>query len=838
MKNNAIVFILALSCLCLPSCNKEGVGSVGAATGDATHISCRNAVVAGRASLPSSTSADLKFGVLYGTSSGVLFGSSTAVEAKVFDASYNFSITLGVLEPETTYYYRTYVSQGGEVTYGDTKSFTTTSVDTMLQILDPVDVDASVATLKAHLDLTDCVFSSVEYGFVLRPEGGVESRLAAGNQNAGDYSLKATNLERNKKHEVSAYVSLDGRMYVSSKKSFSTQSVRATVKLNEASGVTEHNATLFGQVKTESEGSYDISAYIFYSSEYDSAEKLIKKGDCQSIKFGADGVFSVPITGLAVGTKYYCVVVAFVDGQTFTSNVVTFTTGGIHINFSFIDVDASEHNATLSAWVTIHSQEQLQAETWFMYSESESDVNSLLSSGKKASTELRSDGEYRVTVTGLTPHTEYHFIAIAKVAEKQIYSEVCTFSTNGIKINASLLGNPTVTEKSLEIYGKLVNNMQEPLENFTQSYKLCYLHSAQLHTDSRFIAEYGESVAFSLNDNLTFTVFLDDLASDKTYYCAVVATIDGVEVRSSVHQYTTAKIQASVSTGDAQNVKYSSASVSGQFTVTATADLTTQAYFLFSASASTLEALKASGTRVDADITGETFATVLQNIQDGATFHYVACIKVHDTVFYGAVKSFTTPAVPQGGVDLGLSVVWAKCNIGAASEEEYGDYYAWGETETKETYTFKTYKWRDFNSAWQYTKYNTKSQLGIVDNKTVLDAEDDVAHVKLGGGWHIPSVADFKELYENCTWEWITINGKKGRRATSKINGKSIFLPAAGYKGEQGLDYQNNWGFYSSCQLYLDYPESQKALHITDHEINPDSSMGRDTGIPVRAVTY
>ena len=835
MKNNAIVFILALSCLCLPSCNKEGVGSVGAATGDATHISCRNAVVAGRASLPSSTSADLKFGVLYGTSSGVLFGSSTAVEAKVFDASYNFSITLGVLEPETTYYYRTYVSQGGEVTYGDTKSFTTTSVGTMLQILDPVDVDASVATLKAHLDLTDCVFSSVEYGFVLRPEGGVEYRLAAGNQNAGDYSLKATNLERNKKHEVSAYVSLDGRMYVSSKKSFSTQTVRATVKLNEASGVTEHNATLFGQVKTESEGSYDISADIYYGSAYDSAEALIQNGAHQSIKAGADGVFSAPLTELAAGIKYYCVVVGRVDGQAFTSNVVSFTTTDFAVSFSSIAADASEHTATLRAWVTIQSQEQLQAETWFLYSDSVSDVSSLLSSGKKASAELHSDGDYRVTVTGLTADTEYHAIAVAKVAEKQIHSDVLTISTEGIKIQAYLLGNPTVTEKSLGIRGKLVSNMQEPLENFTQSYKLCYSPTL---TTAKDIAASGESVVFSLGDDLAFTASLDDLASDKTYNCVAVATIDGVQILSDVRQYTTAKIQASASTGDAQDVKYSKASVSGQFTLTATADLTTQAYFLFSASASTLEALEASGTKAEAVITGETFATVLQNIQDGATFHYVACFKVHDTVFYGAVKSFTTPAVPQGGVDLGLSVVWAKCNIGAASEEEYGDYYAWGETETKETYTFKTYKWRDFNSAWQYTKYNTKSQLGIVDNKTVLDAEDDVAHVKLGGGWHIPSVADFKELYENCTWEWITINGKKGRRATSKINGKSIFLPAAGYKGEQGLDYQNNWGFYSSCQLYLDYPESQKALHITDHEINPDSSMGRDTGIPVRAVTY
>ena len=127
-------------------------------------------------------------------------------------------------------------------------------------------------------------------------------------------------------------------------------------------------------------------------------------------------------------------------------------------------------------------------------------------------------------------------------------------------------------------------------------------------------------------------------------------------------------------------------------------------------------------------------------------------------------------------VDLGLSVKWATCNMGASSPEEYGDYYAWGETETKSTYDWNTYKWCK-GSENTLTKYCTDSDYGTVDNKTVLDPEDDVAHVKWGGNWRMPTDAEIEELRENCIWKWTTQNGKNGYKVTSKKNGNSIFLP-------------------------------------------------------------
>ena len=154
----------------------------------------------------------------------------------------------------------------------------------------------------------------------------------------------------------------------------------------------------------------------------------------------------------------------------------------------------------------------------------------------------------------------------------------------------------------------------------------------------------------------------------------------------------------------------------------------------------------------------------------------------------------------QQAVDLGLSVKWATCNVGASSPEDYGDYYAWGETEKKSSYDWKSYKWCKGSSS-SMTKYCTSSSYGTVDNKTVLDPEDDVAHVKWGGSWRMPTWVEQYDLHENCIWTWMTQNGTKGYKVTSKLNGNSIFLPAAGYRYDSSLGYAGSDGFYWSSSL-------------------------------------
>ena len=167
-----------------------------------------------------------------------------------------------------------------------------------------------------------------------------------------------------------------------------------------------------------------------------------------------------------------------------------------------------------------------------------------------------------------------------------------------------------------------------------------------------------------------------------------------------------------------------------------------------------------------------------------------------------AVSESLEKGILIDAVDLGLpsGTLWADRNVGADFPEAYGDYFVWGETEPKSIYTISTYKWcRGLYD--EMTKYCTNSSYGTVDNKTVLDLEDDAAYVNMGAEWRMPTYDELKELSNNCTWTWTTQNGTKGYRVTGP-NGNSIFLPAAGYRYDSDLDDAGSDGGYLSASLY------------------------------------
>ena len=180
-----------------------------------------------------------------------------------------------------------------------------------------------------------------------------------------------------------------------------------------------------------------------------------------------------------------------------------------------------------------------------------------------------------------------------------------------------------------------------------------------------------------------------------------------------------------------------------------------------------------------------------------------------DIILNGDEEEPDTPVVPDEptiitgeAIDLGLpsGIKWASCNVGATEPWEYGGYYAWGETEEKSDYDWDTYKYCN-GTNHSMTKYCISSSRGTVDNKTTLEPGDDVAHVKWGGSWRMPTTAELYELYDNCTREWTTLNGVNGYRVTGP-NGNSIFLPAAGYRYGTEVYGQGADGYYWSSSLY------------------------------------
>lgn len=182
-----------------------------------------------------------------------------------------------------------------------------------------------------------------------------------------------------------------------------------------------------------------------------------------------------------------------------------------------------------------------------------------------------------------------------------------------------------------------------------------------------------------------------------------------------------------------------------------------------------------------------TFTSNLSDLEVNTTYYVRAYATNEVGVSYGEEMSFTTekteisenPENPENPetpnhewIDLGLSVKWATCNVGANSPEEYGNYYAWGEIETKDKYL-------ESNSLTYGLRMSELESLGYIDRKGNLTTSYDVATTNWGEGWRMPTYYEIRELYDECDMTWTILNGITGCYFTGP-SGKSIFLPAAG----------------------------------------------------------
>lgn len=179
-------------------------------------------------------------------------------------------------------------------------------------------------------------------------------------------------------------------------------------------------------------------------------------------------------------------------------------------------------------------------------------------------------------------------------------------------------------------------------------------------------------------------------------------------------------------------------------------------------------------------------------------------------------------------VDLGLSVKWACCNVGADSPEDYGDYFAWGETSPKSIYTDGNYQhWVDYDG----NGYMDDGECTI--NSDISGTQYDAARVNWGGSWRMPTLDECIELCDKCVWNWTSVNGVNGMRVTG-TNGNSIFLPAAGYN-----DGGSEWGHYWSSTPYYDddYRDGAYDLYFGRDWHVWDGWGGHYFGLSVRPVT-
>ena len=327
------------------------------------------------------------------------------------------------------------------------------------------------------------------------------------------------------------------------------------------------------------------------------------------------------------------------------------------------------------------------------------------------------------------------------------------------------------------------------------------------------------------------------------YYCAWVFLNNTQYEFGDIKKFTTLAApgvnEITILTGSAEDLTYNSVVLYGELEANFS-DYTSIKYGIsYSLNKSDLQSDNGTLLYCSESLQDNKYSVALSGLSAETKYYYCSFVYLNEKQYkYGEIKSFTTLDGPQTGnheyVDLGLSVKWATCNVGATKPEEYGDYFAWGETEPKDYYNWSTYKWCNGSYDTQ-TKYCTKSSYGTVDNKTQLELSDDAARANWGGSWRMPTHEEQYELRENCTWTWTTQNGVNGYKVTSKKNGNSIFLPAAGYRNDSSLYYAGSYGYSWSSSLRPDDPSYAYGLLFRSYDVGGLSS-NRGYGQSVRPV--
>ena len=360
------------------------------------------------------------------------------------------------------------------------------------------------------------------------------------------------------------------------------------------------------------------------------------------------------------------------------------------------------------------------------------------------------------------------------------------------------------------------------------------------HTDTL----YAQSA-----DEQTFTATAQWLDYGTQYFYAAGVTVEGKSVTGEFKSFTTRVMIIQPETLEATDIDFFSATMCGKWAST-TGDISNLRIFikfLYGADMPTQEELVEKGSRISAranmdpnnpmyvsypfpynEVVGseeEGYTTRSVQLEKATTYYYMFCIRTeerseneadyHVTEYYGNICSFTTLGVSYdaNAVDLGLSVKWADVNLGAPDPTHHGAYVCWGEDDIADGK--RPYKWYDYEAGgypWEHClKYNCVEGFGVVDNLMELEPEDDIARIKMGGAWRMPTVAEASELISSCAWQWTMVNDVPGYRISSKTNGNSIFIPANG----GGLSPENaEEGMYWTTGNYRSKSHLARMFHF------------------------
>ena len=354
----------------------------------------------------------------------------------------------------------------------------------------------------------------------------------------------------------------------------------------------------------------------------------------------------------------------------------------------------------------------------------------------------------------------------------------------------------------------------------TQNGKKGYVVTSRLNGNSIFLPAAGSHFGSSFTSGSEGRYWSSSLITNNTVFALILSFDSGASIR--------------VNDGYARYYGLSVRPVFGDFIAVESLSLNKSSLSIKVGESSQLSATFSPSTATVKTVSWSSSNTSVATVDSNGQITGVSAGTATITAWSsdGKKSANCKVTVEHESVDLGLSVKWATCNVGADTPEEYGNYFAWGETLPKSNYDWSTYKWCN-GSSNSLTKYCNN------DNKTVLDLEDDAARVIWGGSWRMPTDEEWTELRDNCTWTWTTQNGVNGYRVTSKKTGytdKSIFIPAAGYRYDSHLSNLGSYGHYWSSSMSTGYPSTAWKVYFNSGYIYRDDNY-RNRGFSVRPVS-
>ena len=577
-------------------------------------------------------------------------------------------------------------------------------------------------------------------------------------------------LDRNKEYEARPLIKFNGGIIPAvPEKQFTLECGATTGAVKD---ITSNSAMCAGEIDMPDE--YQTLSYgICYSDK--SSQPRIGNAQVADVVTSEEN-FSVQLSDLKDGTTYYYCAYLSVDGKSYYGEVRQFTTKKAATVRTTDASSITTSTAVLSGIVSGLSGSSSDCSYGFFYGTGQ--IPSV--DGQEVRVGTSHEGSYTCSLSGLTENTTYYFCAYLLVDGQYRYGDVLSFRTNG-SLSVQTLEAGTVTETSAVLSGSV--------SGISGSSSDCRYGFFYGTTTTPYSG--GQDIQVGSNQDGNFSYSLSGLAENTTYYYCAYLWIDGRFSYGEVYSFTTEKASP-VKTLGTVSVKSTSATLSGSVYGVAGSYSECSYGFCYGTSPKPYvdgEEVEA-GTYEDGEYTFS-----LYDLDDMTTYYYCAYLSIDGEYSYGEVLSFTTPKsntdiTPGQYVDLGLSVKWTSCNIGADAPEEYGGYYSWGEVSEKDDYSWGNYTYYDMVQ-YKWIKIGTN----------ISGTEYDVARYRLGIDWRMPTREEWTELVEKCEWEWITYKGTKGQKVTGP-NGNSIFFPAAGHRIDDLFVGQGTGGEYWSGTLY------------------------------------